>query len=642
MEVIKQRTKESFFQKNVDYSKLLEYYHEDGFFTDTNYESQARQGWEPAAKHLVRTVLLAQGCMYDKNCPFYKDEKTIKKMLKLAEFYVKLHPICANWWYNDIFVPHRLSAIYLFAEELLSDEIKNLIVGFLVDKVDGNSAGANQVWLSEVILYKALFTKDEALLKRSVGHIADEVYMAETPLQGIKPDFAFTQHRLQLYNHGYGIAFLTNTSKWVKILAGTDYEFPKDKIELLMRMLVDGCLKMGRYNQKDSAARGRGIAGHGAADGLMESYIPACENLLYYANKEDEAFINRFLGRMKGEKYTHEDNFNKSYPSVAYMTHNRKSFYSSLRFATKDMRGSEVINSENLIGGFQSFGYCAYMKSGEEYDEIYPVWDFGCIPGTTTPHAELSPVLENQDTEFAKVLSDGLYGFGASDIIKTYKDSEVVVTPTGYLEKYVDENAGDIHFGGRKATFFFDSQVVHLGNSLYCDHYNNYHTTADQCILKGDVTADGRALERCDNLRETNAKCVTHNGVVYKILDNNTFTVKNGKQIGSYTRIENVEDTPKGTIEKDVFTILINHGINAENKSYEYIVFPDGETENAQIVSNNDIQAVFCDNILCIVFYKAGTLEFHGKKITADKACLAMVKDNEILVDDAAAKVKLC
>ena len=115
--------------------------------------------------------------------------------------------------------------------------------------------------------------------------------------------------------------------------------------------------------------------------------------------------------------------------------------------------------------------------------------------------------------------------------------------------------------------------------------------------------------------------------------------VRNGKQTGSYKRIAEVPDHPKGEIEKDVFTILINHGKKPKNAGYEYIVFPNGETENAEIISNNDIQAVFCDNILCIVFYKAGTLEFKGRKITADKECLVMVKDNKILVDDKNAKI---
>ena len=641
MEIIKQRLKEKFAPLKPDYSKLFECYDEKGFFSDLNYECTERVSWSPFF-HVERTALIAYGVNVDKNCPFYGDEDAKKKLEKLLDFYLDKHPICTNWYYNDIKVPSFFFPVYLYAEYLFNEERMEKFLTFYIDKVDGNSVGANQVWLCEVIIYKAIMTNDAALFKKGVENIAGEIYISEGVNQGIKPDYAFAQHRLQVYNNGYGGPFLHNVSEWARILLGSDFELPMEKTEILIRLLVDGMLKMGRHKTKDFSTVGRGhVAPILPDDEGMYGYKTATKNLLPYAKDEDKKIMNLFLDRVNGAPYTEDENFNRAYPSVAFMTHNRVGFYSSLRFCDKNMRGSEVINSENFIGGFQSFGCCTYMKTGDEYLNIYPVWDYGCIPGTTTPHTTLSPVLETQDTEFARVLSDGLYGFGASDIIKTYKNCEVEVTPTGYLSKYLDEDAEDIHFGGRKATFFFDNQVVHLGNSLYCDHENNYHTTADQCYLYGTVTADGKELERCDELSDTKAKVVTHNNMVFKILDDNTFTVKNGKQVGSYQRIAEVPDHPKGEIEKDVFTILINHGKKCENASYEYIVFPNGECENAKIISNNDIQAVFCDNILCIVFYKAGSLEFDGKKITADKECLVMVKENEILVDDKSSKISI-
>ena len=639
MEIVKQRLKEKFVPEKPDYADVFSCYDKGGFFTDVNYECQERVAWSPLV-HVERMWVIAYGLNVDESCSYYGDKAVEEKLEKLLDFYLEKHPICTNWYYNDIKIPALFFPVYLYGEHLFTEERMEKFLTFFIDKVDGNSAGANQVWLSEVLIYKAIMTKDDALLKRAVGHIADEVYISEGINQGIKPDYAFAQHRLQVYNNGYGAPFLHNVSEWVRILLGTKFEFPLEKTELLIRLLVDGMLKMGRHKTKDFSTVGRGhVAPVLPDDEGMYGYKTATKNLLPYAKEEDKRIMNLFLDRVNGAPYTEEENFNRAYPSVAFMTHNRVGFYSSLRFCDKNMRGSEVINSENFIGGFQSFGCCTYMKTGKEYLNIYPVWDYGCIPGTTTPHTTLSPVLENQDTEFARVLSDGIYGFGASEIIKTYKNCGVEVTSTGYLSKYLDENAEDVHFGGRKATFFFDKQVVHLGNNLYCDHEEDYHTTADQCHLTGSVTADGKVLERCDKLRDTGAKTVTHNDMVFKILDDNTFTVKNGKQTGSYKRIADVPDHPRGEIEKDIFTILINHGKKPENAGYEYIVFPNGECENAEVISNNEIQAVFCDNILCIAFFKAGTLEFDGKKITADRECLVMVKGDKVLVDDKTAKV---
>ena len=67
---------------------------------------------------------------------------------------------------------------------------------------------------------------------------------------------------------------------------------------------------------------------------------------------------------------------------------------------------------------------------------------------------------------------DGFYGISAADFKKTYTyDGETV------------------SFGGKKAYFFFDECVVHLGADLYSNSAKKFHTTYDQCLLNGDVQA---------------------------------------------------------------------------------------------------------------------------------------------------------
>ncbi len=166
---------------------------------------------------------------------------------------------------------------------------------------------------------------------------------------------------------------------------------------------------------------------------------------------------------------------------LKYMTHHRDGFYSAVRMSSKDVKGgdsngvdeNDLINGENALDGFGGYGVCVYMRDGMEYDDIFPVLDWGCMPGTTTPDVELPLGLGVlSDTEFVGSVSDGFYGISAADFKKTYTyDGETV------------------SFGGKKAYFFFDECVVHLGADLYSNSAKEFHTTYDQCLLNGDVQA---------------------------------------------------------------------------------------------------------------------------------------------------------
>ncbi|EOR94162.1 hypothetical protein ADIARSV_2657 [Arcticibacter svalbardensis MN12-7] len=48
-------------------------------------------------------------------------------------------------------------------------------------------------------------------------------------------------------------------------------------------------------------------------------------------------------------------------------------------------RGTESLNNENLLPNWLPFGATAIIRTGDEYYNIFGVWDWTKIPGVTNP-----------------------------------------------------------------------------------------------------------------------------------------------------------------------------------------------------------------------------------------------------------------
>ena len=268
-----------------------------------------------------------------------------------------------------------------------------------------------------------------------------------------------------------------------------------------------------------------------------------------------------------------------------------------------------------MLGGFGAYGLCVYMQDGKEYDKIFPVLDWGCMPGTTTPDVELPLEIGGiHESEFVGSVSDGMYGLSAMDQHKTYI--------------YDGEN---VAFGGRFAYFFLDEGVLHLGNHLYCNCEKEYHTTLDQCLLKGPVLSDGEVVKEDSIYHYFTPNAVAHNGKLYLNLDRHEWKIKAGKVKGSYTRIFHSDSIPKQEVTDRTFTLVMPH--DKDDDQYCYAVLPAAGSEEAEtilkelpfeILLNGSVQAVRYKNRIFAVFYEATALVVDGQKLTVDAPCMVI------------------
>ena len=620
MDILAARLREAFSKETEreEVERILTLIQEDGSFADIDYSDASRANWL-AYKHLVRAKTLSDA---------YLSGGTVGRyVIRLMDYWFKYDFRCPNWWYNDLGVPMQMRMILLNCGEILDKDIKAKMVERLQAFIDPKYGGTNKLWFAENVIFRGVLTEDRELVKKGRDYLAETIFVTGEGTEGVKPDGSFTQHGMQLYNHGYGSDFLIKACQWFEIFRDTEFAFSERTVKVITDLYLNGTAKMGRFNAMDISARGREIVRCYDGTGKTMSIYKHAAGILAKCNRDAKIVdkLNKTIDFIEGKRNNPYEECNTSHWLLKYMTHHRDGFYASVRMASEGVLGGDVdktgkcINGENYLGGFGAYGMCIYMRDGKEYEGIFPALDWSRMPGTTTPSVELPTELGAiHESRFVGGVSDGRYGLAAMDMKKSYT--------------YEGEK---VSFGGKKAYFFFDECVVHLGNSLYSSSEKEFHTTLDQCLLHTDVYVDGKRMN--DTLEDKVLECdwIYHNGKAYVNLDRQPLKLRTGLRTGNYRRISRTESVPDIEVRKKIFSLVRSHEKN--NAGYQYAVFPDVEPENVSrliqsppfsIIANDDIQAVWYKNSLYAVFYRAGTVCRENKRIEVDAPCM-LILDTE-------------
>lgn len=129
------------------------------------------------------------------------------------------------------------------------------------------------------------------------------------------------------------------------------------------------------------------------------------------------------------------------------MTHHRPGWYMSARmYSTRTMNTDNLAGcGEGLLSHYLAEGATCIMRHGDEYLNLFPVWDWQRVPGTTVelaPHSSADPQRKGASA-FAGGASDGTVGVAAFQL---QRDS----------------------LRARKAWFFFSDLAVCLGADIRC------------------------------------------------------------------------------------------------------------------------------------------------------------------------------
>jgi len=627
-EKVKQRVVETLMKPAVDDGRigdLMNTFREDGTWPGINYTDVSRTGFEHRI-HYSNMVALARAYK-NKSSKYHKKKKVKETIISALAYWAENDFFCDNWWYNQIGTPGSLVTLMLLVgDELPADLVKKTqpIIGRAFINASGARPGGDRIKIAGIHAKNMLFLNDDKQFDKVVWIIEGEIKFVswigkrygysyrldrsglgvpEANGRGMQYDYSF-HHRTDGVNNtlSYGLGYAAAFVEWAVYTAGTQYSFSDEKLEQLVDYFLDGICKTAVYGKyPDPGAKNRSIS----REGTLNPYNASMAERLLITTDYRQHEIQEIADiRNKGIKPTlsHATFFWHS----EHFSFQRPDFFTSVRmFSTRTHNMEVPYNSEALFNHHRGDGTNHISRTGDEYYDIAPVFDYQKIPGATIMQKpEMPSEREIQKlglTDFAGAVTDGKYGAAAFDF-KSPHDP----------------------LCARKSWFFFDEEYVCLGSGISGDKQQPVFTTLNQCLLRDDVTVFSNnqksILEKGERELE-NVSWIFQDGIGYLFPEPSSVNIKNNKATGSWYAINKQTDSPKEEITLDVFSIWINHGERPSDQSYEYMIVPATTVEkleqntsrnNVSIISNTpEVQAVKHDDLrMCqAVFYKAGEVQ---------------------------------
>lgn len=611
--------------KNPSIDKNLALFQENGSFSDIDYDDTQMTNWTPI-KHIERLSDFVYAYTNEKN-KYYQIEDLYQKIVKGLEYWYDVDSESDNWWHNQISEPQKLGVLLIqmrIGKKQIPQELETKILK-RIQETGGDPAkwtGANRTDIALHWIYRSCLTQNEADLKTAIDNVFNPVVY--TTEEGFQHDNSYFQHGEQLYIGGYGDEILKGVTQVASYALGTQYQLDKEKVELLSKFMRETYYRTVRGQNMSFDVVGRSVSRPGLLNKrTTATYAKRMIDIDPTHADEYKAIIAR-LNRKQPADYqvtaSHTHYFRGD-----YSLHVRPQYNFDVRLASTRTKKCEYGNKENLKTYFMSDGCTNITQTGDEYFNIFPVWNWCHIPGTTAPQLEKVPM----DPKAWGVLGTSTYAGGVSDSI---------YGATAYA--YMDTNP-EVNTGAKKSWYFFDNEVVCLGAGIQSTSTYPVHTTVNQCFLKGGILVDkGDKEETLANGSHTlqAPQWVLHDKIGYFFPQKEEVFLTAQTQSGRWYDI----NTSKSKKEEkmDVFTLGINHGVGPKDGSYAYIVVP-GKTsaqemkayqkKNAiEILSNNPkIQAVRNTklNVWMVTFFEAGTFTHKELSVTVDKPCILMIKD---------------
>ena len=620
LETIRKRIVDDLMEPPVnaeEIQKLITTIQADGTWPGINYKDVSRTGFEHS-RHLANMSDLARA--YKKAGSRYKGNEEVKKTFSSAmDFWIKNDFICENWWWNEMGTPNSFINTMLVMDEDLSENQK--IYGSKIAyranmQSTGFRPGGDQIVVAGMLGKQALFNRNDDTLNRVIEHMKSEV--AVTTGRGLKPDMSF-HHRTDnvISTLSYGSGFANSFAYWMVKTAGTKYALPEEQLKLFTDYYLDGISKsmaFGKY--EDIAAMNRDMTRRGAIS-LGGTEVP--QNLLLSSDyRADE--LKEVIRVRKGEatpKYT----WNRYYWHSHYLTHQRPTWHSSVRMHSSRANNMEQPhNEEGLQMHHFGDGSNFIQRSGKEYMDIFPVWDWQKIPGTTIMQKpqmhHFRDVAKKGRSDFAGAASDGKYSVLGFDFTSVHDSLKA-----------------------KKAWFYFDNEYVCLGTGITTTATLPVVTTLNQSLLKGNVVVKSNNRQQTMQKGKhalTNVSWLLHDSVGYILPGGSDVQLNNATATGSWRAINHHTWATDEPVNLDVFLAYLNHG-NARNAQYQYIVVPNvsptsidaySKKPSVRIISNSpQLQAVHNPSLgmTQAVFYAPGSVEIvSGVTLSVSEPCIVM------------------
>lgn len=606
----------SYTNINVDATDIMNKMLPDGSWDDIQYSDTIKALW---GEHVKRLKTMAFAYRNSTN-PLYNSTILLNKIILGFEYYNHRKYSSVNWWDSVIGVPDNYMVALILMKGKISEDLLIRFSSYLIDATDNPAhKGGNRTWVSAITIYKGCIENSFALVYKGFASMASTLTIEKVQgEEGIKIDNSFHQHRPQLYSGGYGMSMVSESSHYIALSANTLFAeaFAADKIRMLSELMLKGHQLFGYRGTVDFGTIGRNISRPNSTRNIS----PLSLDNMIQGDPTNATAYQEWKNHLSGGPFAKQYQGNKYFWKSDIMTHHGANYYLSAKVISTRTVGTEMLNQENLKGYNLPLGATNIMTTGNEYSNIFPVWDWTRIPGTTAVMNESATILP-------------WYFFGSNSFAGGVSDSRNGII--AYEHAYNGVLA-------KKAYFLIGDAMLCMGSGINAFKTQAVRTSVNQCLLKDDIIFDntGNAQTFTDISRVyTDLKWVYHDHVGYIFPEGGKITLQKAPQSGNWKSI-NINGSEK-TISQNVFSLWFNHGIAPRNESYCYIVVPDkslndfekGVSSHGFVVIKNDanIQAIRNDNqhTYAAVFYNPGTVDMgDGLCITSDKKVLIMIEKN--------------
>lgn len=626
MELVRSRIKADILAPTVNMAavnKISTSLRDDGTWGDVNYVDTSRTGFQ----HRVHLERLEQMCRaYIKPASSLKGNTALKLSIdKALTHWLDKDYICANWWWNEIGTPNYMIEMLFMLDDELTPDQKNRILKIAsrasLDSGVGPRPGGDLIKIAGMLGKRGLFTRDISIVERVISVIAGEIRISTE--RGLKPDMSF-HHRTDGVTSilTYGMAYPITFAYWNRKIEDTRFTFPEQAKKLLVDYYIDGISKsMAFAKYPDIGAKNRDIS---RRDSEHDIVSPELAMNILSGSSYRKTELEKIIASQKGFTKS-EFEWNSFYPYSEYFTHQRPTWFSSVRMHSVRQNNVESpYNEEGLKNHHLTDGANYITITGKEYSGISPVWDWQKIPGTTVlqkkdlPH--FNDIVKEGKSKHVGAVTNGVIGVATMHLISVHDPLEA-----------------------KKSWFYFRDGYVCLGSGISNSGELQSATTINQSLLTGDVQLKKnqqitslpkgfRSLNKIDWLH--------HNNVFYFFPENQSINIKNDMAYGNWRSINHQEWATFDTVKKEVFLAWIEHPGARIKSSYAYKIIPASIQNNViaektaaslNIIENNEsVQAVkdVTNNILQAVFFETSSLNTNSTlgTIKVDQPTIIMIE----------------
>ena len=583
-----------------------------GYFQNIDYLDESRSDWEPFY-HIFNLTLLCENFINNNTVPAQKN-KLKTAILRGLDYWLENDYANGNWWYNQVGVPLYMSSVLMFMRDELSDKQLSLgianIERYKQQYKTHDVTGQNKAWLAKIQMMHGIIIDDDVIFAEG-RNLFLETLTVNNYGDGIQSDNCFHQHGPMMQFGTYGLSFAVDTVRWAHFLKGTSVDFPEEQLLLLKSYLINGLRWIIWKDYIDPSVCGRGLF-----EDVQKRKACVLKQLM-------EVFSG-----ITGHEYKKCLGANYFWRSD-YMIYRTEKYYFSVKMTSTRTIGAETCNGESIKSKHQGDGVTILMQRGNEYNNIYPLWNWRQLPGITAIQDNssllLGPIHSKDNflnkSAFAGGIAAGKYGLASFCLNHS-------------------------NLKAQKSYFCFPEMILCQGSGIYAKSNQRTTTCINQSLLNGKIIVGDQknnwtlpqGIHKLENI-----SYVHHDNTLYIFLDNQSLEIYNTKVTSCWSNI--FAKCSSEPVTKSIFKLLVDHKKNTSNGKYAYAILPNVKSSEISItlkqfqtnVIENSlrIHAVVDKSKQCCMlsFFKSGEINIPEIcSLKVDTACTMIIECNNDLL----------